>query len=103
MTRAARRADNYFVYKPRPNDGRGHLPEQGDPARHESDAHQKNTTGTSTPTPAPQEAANGHREATCKTGFAEQREDVKKKKKREDVGGRDRMSCITGLLECFLL
>ena len=68
MTAAARRADNYFVYKPRPNDGEatstGEGTTRGGGARPLEKSYSSNKN---TPTPTPQAAANGHLEATLRT------------------------------------
>ena len=71
MTAAARRADNYFVYKPRPNDGeatstavQARGPPRGGGARPLEESYSSNKH---TPTPTPQDAANGHLEATART------------------------------------
>ena len=67
MTAAARRADNYFVYKPRPNDGEatstGEGTTRGGGARPLEKSYSSNKN---TPTPTPQ-AENGHRELTART------------------------------------
>ena len=67
MTRAARRADNYFVYKPRPNDGEATSTGEGTTRGGGARPLEESYSNKNTPTTTPQAAANGHLEAAART------------------------------------